>query len=566
MRAIFRRLTIGAFILATASQATAQQFSAVEVVTRAKEAVVVVVSYDREGRALNQGSGFLVGDAGVVTNLHVVEGAYSVTVTNRSGERSKVYGFVAADARIDIAILAVMLPNTIGLRLANSDSVHAGEHVTVIGAPLGFAQTVTTGTLSGLIVRGGLEWVQFSAGISQGSSGGPLLNGAAEVVGVVTRKYAREPQLNFAVPSNVVQALFRDSDSIRPIAELPSTTRLTIRIAPSVPGPPGGLTGFYRFESLGGYTYQYAWVVENPDGQITGSVFLQHATGFMDVFPIAAGQTPGRRRDFDFDIGCVRFDGWHREDGTLAGDLLNRCDDENIAPFRAVQVESDPEETDPLKGVRLFRLREVGHDLDSAGAWLVVVSPIESGEGSVASMHIWGQLPSGATRRDLVFPRGSVSRRSAEFETIDRLIKLEVHEVVGVVSVVLRDQTGERRMRKYEGFRRDLFHCFDVENADQWRPRLDLVTDRLRAVEDSTALLRDSIQAMERQVSGRISRGVTVTLDPETQAKLREELPQVELGLERLTAIGDRLRSERNILSHSIEKVGLCPGRPVGIR
>ncbi len=564
-RAIFRQLTISAFVLATVGPASAQQFSAVEIVTRAKEAVVVVMSYDREGRALSQGSGFLVGDAGLVTNLHVVEGAYSVTVTSPSGERSKAHGFVAADARADIAILAVTLPNTIGLRLANSDSIHAGEDVTVIGAPLGWAQTVTTGTLSGLIIKGGLEWVQFSAGVSRGSSGGPLLNGAAEVIGVVARKYGRESQLNLAVPSNVVQALLRDSDSILPIAELPSTTRLTMEVAPSLPGPPGGLTGFYRFESLGGYTYQYAWVVENSNGQITGSLFLPHATGFMDVLPIAAGQTPGRRRDFDFDVGCVRFDGWHRDDGTLVGDILNACENDNLRQFRAIQVASDPEKTDPLEGVKLFKLRELGHDLDSAGGWLVVVSPIESGEGSVASMHVWGQLPDGTTRRDLVFPRGRATRRSAEFETIDRFIKLEVREVVGVVSVVLRDQTGERRMRRYEGFRQDLFHCFDVENAEQWRPRLNLVSDRIRAVEDSTAMLGDSIQAIERRVSGRITRSVSVILDPKTQAKLRQELSQVELDLEKLIAIGDRLRSEQNILSHSIENVGLCPGRPSGV-
>ncbi len=105
-----------------------------------------------------------------------------------------------------------------------------------------------------------------------------------------------------------------------------------------------------------------------------------------------------------------------------------------------------------------------------------------------------------------------------------------------------------------------------MENADEWRPRLKLVVDRIQALEDSTRLLHDSIQFMERQISGEVAPGVTVIVTPATQASLRRRVYRAERDLEEMMESKDRLQGERDFLSHGIKNVVLCPRRPVGVR
>jgi len=173
------------------------------------------------GNQLGQGSGFVVGDPGsIATNYHVMYGASTAKVAFNDGSKRAVLGYSAADQERDAVLLHLDGEFGKPLPLAQSERLQVGDDVVVIGAPRGFEQTVTTGVSSGLVELQGVEWLQFSALVSPGSSGSPVLNRSAEVVGMVTRNSSAEPQLNFAVPSDVLLSLVESPDSILPLAQL----------------------------------------------------------------------------------------------------------------------------------------------------------------------------------------------------------------------------------------------------------------------------------------------------------------------------------------------------------
>ena len=83
-----------------------------------------------------------------------------------------------------------------------------GQEVAVLGNPEGYQGTLSTGIVSGLrkFKRDG-ELVQFTAPISHGSSGGPVLDEAGRVIGVVRSSHFNEQNLNFAVPVEKLRKL-----------------------------------------------------------------------------------------------------------------------------------------------------------------------------------------------------------------------------------------------------------------------------------------------------------------------------------------------------------------------
>jgi S1-C subfamily serine protease len=90
------------------------------------------------------------------------------------------------------------------LTLGNSDRVQVSEEVVAIGNPLSLESTVSNGIVSGIRTskeQGG-KFLQTTAPISPGSSGGPLLNMAGDVVGINTMYFEGGENLNFAISVN----------------------------------------------------------------------------------------------------------------------------------------------------------------------------------------------------------------------------------------------------------------------------------------------------------------------------------------------------------------------------
>ncbi len=195
--------------------------TAQEIAQKALASTVYLGEFDTNGKQLRYGSGFFVGTGKIATNYHVIKGATSIYAKLVGGEKWYVIESIAAtDEKHDLALLKVADINSPSLPLANSDNVEIGETVYAIGNPRGFLEgTVSDGIISGIRGAGNNKLLQMTAPISPGSSGGPVLNTKAEVIGIAAGDYSlqdptlkinRSQNLNVAIPSNYLNALLRE--------------------------------------------------------------------------------------------------------------------------------------------------------------------------------------------------------------------------------------------------------------------------------------------------------------------------------------------------------------------
>ena len=169
-----------------------------------------------------RGSGFIVDPSGVIlTNDHVVEGAYHIQVMFSDGVR--VPGRVlAATSIVDLALVKVDTRHALtAVRWADSDKVQIGDPVLAIGNPLSIGLSVSAGIVSALnrnIMDSPYDdFIQTDAAINHGNSGGPLFNRSGEVIGIdsaIISPTTGSVGLGFALPSNharyVADRLLRD--------------------------------------------------------------------------------------------------------------------------------------------------------------------------------------------------------------------------------------------------------------------------------------------------------------------------------------------------------------------
>lgn len=158
------------------------------------------------------GSGVIVTNEGhIITNSHVVDQVDEIEVQLSDGRTAKAQ-LVGADSEVDLAVLKIDNPGVKPLKLADSDTVQAGDFVLAIGNPFGFEETVTDGIISskGRPNRSDMfgELLQTNAAINPGNSGGPLINLRGEVIGINTAIISRSggsQGIGFAIPSNTVR-------------------------------------------------------------------------------------------------------------------------------------------------------------------------------------------------------------------------------------------------------------------------------------------------------------------------------------------------------------------------
>lgn len=160
-----------------------------------RPSVVAVHAEGRGGPGARPGLGTGVvvnARAEILTSLHVVEGARSITVSFADGTESPAV-VRSADPDHDIAVLApeqlpeVVVPAVLG------GGARVGDEAFAVGHPLGLAGSLSGGVISGLDrsfpVAGGRSlggMIQFDAAVNPGNSGGPLLNRDGQVIGIVT--------------------------------------------------------------------------------------------------------------------------------------------------------------------------------------------------------------------------------------------------------------------------------------------------------------------------------------------------------------------------------------------
>jgi len=176
-----------------------------QMVTDVQQAVVTIRTFNPDMKPMGLGTGFFINDQGhLITNHHVLEGAYAATVKTQDGETYPVLSVLADNETVDLIQLSVEIPAARRRWLQITETPPAiADQVVVIGSPLGLEQTVSEGIVSAIrdVPEVGTIF-QFSAPISSGSSGSPVVNQYGQVVGIVSFQSRIGQNLNFALASD----------------------------------------------------------------------------------------------------------------------------------------------------------------------------------------------------------------------------------------------------------------------------------------------------------------------------------------------------------------------------
>ena len=185
-----------------------------EIYARCAPSVISITTESASGTGV-----VLSRDGYLVTNAHVVEGAYSITV-RLSDNREFPARIVGRDQVSDLAVLSIDAADLTPACFGNSDSLRVGDSVVAIGDPLGaeLRGTMTDGIVSAInrdvTVDGRtMSLIQTNAALNSGNSGGPLIDCYGQVVGINTLKIgsfvdrAGVEGLGFAIPSATVKTI-----------------------------------------------------------------------------------------------------------------------------------------------------------------------------------------------------------------------------------------------------------------------------------------------------------------------------------------------------------------------
>jgi S1-C subfamily serine protease len=164
-----------------------------------------------------EGSGAVIDRLGhIVTNYHVVEGAQKIEVTLYN---DKIYDgrMVGHDPLTDVAVIRIDAPveELYPVVFGDSSRLRVGQRVYALGNPFGLDRTLSTGIVSSLDrwipsrrkVGKIKQIIQIDAAINPGSSGGPLLDSHARMIGMntaIASKTGESAGVGFAIPINTI--------------------------------------------------------------------------------------------------------------------------------------------------------------------------------------------------------------------------------------------------------------------------------------------------------------------------------------------------------------------------
>ncbi len=189
------------FITSAQSEMTAEQ-----VFSRVDNSVVVILAYNKVGD-LFQGSGVVLNNNGyVATNYHVCSDATRIDVKHYSQDYKNAEILLKDEAK-DILILKINATNLNPAVVGASTDLKPGQTVYAIGSPEGYENSISEGIISGFRYDDqNNKLIQMTAPITDGSSGGALVNSKGEVIGLSVSGQ-HEGNLYFAIPADDIVAL-----------------------------------------------------------------------------------------------------------------------------------------------------------------------------------------------------------------------------------------------------------------------------------------------------------------------------------------------------------------------
>jgi len=184
---------------------------------------------------VGQGSGIVVDDRGyILTNYHVLDDGSQINVI-LADERTCVAELVGFDIPTDLAVLKISAHDLMPIRWGDSDCMEVGSPVWAVGSPFGLTGSVTFGILSSKhrldlsgtsyedsihnpSTRGTKQkamarysdLMQSDVAVNPGNSGGPLVNGRGELIGINTAIVGESYRgVSFSIPSNIARLVFK---------------------------------------------------------------------------------------------------------------------------------------------------------------------------------------------------------------------------------------------------------------------------------------------------------------------------------------------------------------------
>ncbi|MBI5476852.1 MAG: tetratricopeptide repeat protein [Ignavibacteriales bacterium] len=179
-----------------------QSLSAEKIYEKVSKAVVIIHAYDYNDSLTKQGSGVVLNDKGyVVTNYHVLSGCERLEILHGK-EIIPYVDIIGIDVEKDILILKIKEKKFPAVKIGDTKTLKIGQRIYAIGSPMGLENTISEGIISGLRSYEEINrnFIQITASISHGSSGGAVLNDKGELIGISTLTVKEGKNINFAIP------------------------------------------------------------------------------------------------------------------------------------------------------------------------------------------------------------------------------------------------------------------------------------------------------------------------------------------------------------------------------
>ncbi len=200
-------LSLPAGLRAGDKQPSSEEKSVADLAAQARKSIAVLLYSGRDGKQIGLGTGFVVGDGLIATNLHVIGEGRPIRVRLADGTTHDALAVHASDRKLDLAVVRIAAKGLTPLPLGDDRKLKDGQALVVLGHPKGLEHSVVAGVLSARREVEGRSMLQLAVPIEEGNSGGPVLDRRGRVVGIVTMKSLVANNLGFAMPITALKPL-----------------------------------------------------------------------------------------------------------------------------------------------------------------------------------------------------------------------------------------------------------------------------------------------------------------------------------------------------------------------
>jgi tetratricopeptide (TPR) repeat protein len=191
--------------------------TASEVFDAVSSSVVVIRTYDTKGNDKGLGSGVALASDLIATNCHVVQDVAKIQVVHKG--KQYLATLRDTDWDRDVCTLNVSGIKAPAVVMGSTSRLKVGARVYAIGAPQGLELTLSEGIISSLRPVEDGQYLQISAPISPGSSGGGLFDEEGRLIGLPTFYLTEGQQLNFVVPVEWITELPERNKKMSEVAQ-----------------------------------------------------------------------------------------------------------------------------------------------------------------------------------------------------------------------------------------------------------------------------------------------------------------------------------------------------------